>query len=136
MAEVDSRANKIKSRAIAIRTASASGPIGRSQVIQFQRDLHDAHTMFTAAAGVTGIAEYYAAQKPGNTVQGSDFTDLTDACAELRDWIGANFPKDVASGAYLIYVYDGEGVPTELTFTTGQLATFRTNCSALEATIS
>lgn len=136
VADVRSRALKIKAKAASLRTASAAGPINRSLLRGFQRDLYDAKQLFDAAAAVPGILAFAQEQLQAGGLLVSDFTAMSAGCDTLRDWIHQNFPTANPSGAELMFVVDANGFYTELTFTTAQTADFRTNCSALEALIT
>ncbi|OGT57385.1 MAG: hypothetical protein A3E01_07090 [Gammaproteobacteria bacterium RIFCSPHIGHO2_12_FULL_63_22] len=132
----DAQALKIKTMTIALRNASAAGPIGRQQVIEFVGTLSRAISAWNSTASRPGIGAYAQAQKGNGSLDvAAEFTAMVTEATSLRDWIGANFPKDVATGALLIYTVDASGTFTELTFTTAQLAQFRTRADALIATI-
>jgi len=137
LGNADSQASKIKLFAQNLRNASAAGPIGRQQVIDFVRTLANAIATFNATSALSGIGAYAQAQKGNGSLDVvAEFTSMVTEATSLRDWISANFPKDATSQALLIYTADASGVLTELTFTTAQLAQFRTRCDSLIATIA
>lgn len=133
---------RIRNLSIAVRAASlAPGtppvPISRFELVAYMAQLTRAIGIWNAARSTPNIAAYAQTQlgSPGLDVA-AEFTSMLNTATALRDWIFANFPKDVASGAWLIYSYDSAGVQTSLTFSSAELAQFRTNVDALLATIS
>ena len=130
-------ATKIKTYVTNARNASAQGPVGRGVILNLARLLSDAIANFDSVAAIPGIGAYAQAQfADSNLDVVAEFTTMRNAATALRDWIVSNFPTDTNSGAVLVYTLDANGTLTELTFTTTQLATFRTQADAFTATIS
>lgn len=137
LANADAQAIKIRSHAQILRDRSAAGPIGRQGVIDFVGTLTRAINVWNATKALSGIGAYAQAQKGNGTLDVvTEFNAMVTEAASLRDWITANFPKDSTSQAVLIYTYDAAGAFTELTFTTAQLAQFRTRADTLIALIA
>jgi hypothetical protein len=128
---------KLKSQTQLLRAASAAGPTGRMAYITLQARLHEAITTWATLASTPGIGAYAQEQYGNGTLDiAAEFTAMRNAAITLRDWIGANFPKDATSGAWLVHSYDTtSAVPTELTFTSAVTAQFRTNADAFTATV-
>jgi hypothetical protein len=132
----DAQALKIKTMVTALRNSSAAGPIGRQQVIEFVGTLTRAITAWNSTASRPGIGAYAQAQKGNATLDvAAEFTAMVTEATALRDWITTNFPKDATTQALLVYTVDANGTFSELTFTSAQLAQFRTRSDALIATI-
>ena len=129
-------ASSIRAQSVAIRDASAAGPIARDQVLAYMVRLSSVIANWNAARSAPNIGPYAQNQLGNGTLDiDAEFTAMLNAATALRDWIFTNFPKD-AGGAWLLYTYDSAGAQTSLTFTTAQLAQFRTNIDAFVATIS
>jgi hypothetical protein len=118
------------------RNASAAGNVGRFSILNLSRQLGDGVTSWNAIAALPGIVAYGQAQYGSALDIAGEFTAMVNAAAALRDWIIANFPKDVGSGAVLVYTVNASGQLTELQFTSAQLAPFRTQADTFLATIS
>jgi len=135
-ASINNTAIRIKQRVIAVRNASAAGPIPRQEVLNLQLDLDRASDVFTAPKPA-GLVQYTKDQFNDQTLDVvAEFTTMNNAAIQLRDWIFNNFPRDAGSGAVLAATVDQDGNRVELTFSTAQLATFRTHCDTFVATIS
>lgn len=127
----------LKSLATVISTNSAAGPIPRQTIIDFLRALATGIVRWQSAAETPGIVAYAREQVDNPALDiVAEFNAMVNAAIALRDWIVANFPKDAASGAWLVATFGSDGRPTSLTFTTAQLAQFRTNVGTFTATIS
>lgn len=134
---VNATANKLKQRVQALSTASGAGPTSRQQYLDLQRSLDEAITRWSQVGALPGIVEYARAQLDNPTLDVvAEFTTMRDAAIALRDWINTNFPRDATSQAVLVYAYNAAGIPTELTFTSGQTATFRAQANAFTATVA
>lgn len=135
--EINATALRVKANLQAVRTASAAGPIARQQILDVQRDLARALERLTTLSATPGLVAYAQAQFNSPTLDvATEFTAMLAAMTSLRDWTFANFPKDAGSGAWLVYTYDTSGLATPLTFTTAELAQWRTRVDAVVATIA
>jgi hypothetical protein len=133
---VNAAANRCKALVQTARNQSAAGPINRSNVVSIIKELDRAIGIWNAAVAIPGMSAYARDQFANQAIDvAAEFTAMTAAAATLRDWIFANFPKDAVSGAALLSSIDAAGNETPLTFTTAQLATFRTNADTFTATI-
>lgn len=133
----DAHATRTKGIVQTLRNASAAGPVGRQSIINLVSTLSQAIAAWNTVAARPGIAAYAQEQKGNASLDvAAEFMAMVTQATSLRDWIVANFPRDAATQAALIYVYDSSGNPTELTFTTADLVTFRTKADAFTATIS
>lgn len=137
LAMVNATANKLRGRVQTLSAASAVGATSRQQYLDLQRSLDEAISTWVAVAALPGIVAYAREQfdNPAMDVA-AEFAAMRNAAITLRDWINTNFPRDATTQAVLVYTYSSSGVPTELTFTTGQTAVFRTQASAFTTTIS
>ncbi len=126
----------IREQTVQISAASAAGPINRERVVNFMRNLGNAVALWQSVAGMSGIVDFARGQlgEPARDIA-AEFTAMVNAAQALQTWIFTNFPKDGASGAWLVQERDADGQPVALQFTTAQLASFRTNCDAFAATI-
>jgi len=129
-------ANRIKQSTQAIRDASASGPIERMRVVNFQRQLSDTIEKWDQASSVPGLGQYAQEQYSNAGLDiTSEYSAMRSAAVALRDWIQANMPKDSVSGAALLQSLNADGSFSELTFSSAETASFRTNADTLIATI-
>jgi hypothetical protein len=135
--EINATALRVRANLTSVRNASAAGPIARQQVIDVQRDLARGVERLTTLSTTPGLAAYAQEQfnNPSLNVA-AEFTTMLAAMVSLRDWVFANFPKDAGSGAWLVYSYDANGVATSLTFSSADLAQWRTRVDAVAAAIS
>lgn len=130
------KANSVRQESILIRDRSAAGNVNRVDVVHYMGRLTNALAAWNAARSTPGIGPYAQEQLGSPTLDvDTEFGEMLSTATTLRDWIFANFPKDV-SGAWLVHSYDASGVQSHLVFTTAQLAQFRTNVDALIARIS
>ena len=134
--EINATALRVKANLTTVRNASAAGPIARQQILDVQRDLARGIERLTTLSATPGLAAYAQAQFNNPSLDiAAEFTTMLAAMNSLRDWVFQNFPKDAVSGAWLVVTYDANGVVTQLTFTTAQLAEWRTRVDAVLATI-
>jgi hypothetical protein len=124
-------AGSVKAAAQSIKAASLSGPIGANQVIDYVGELAEQRTTIAALAATTGLAAY--AQGQYGDINTS-YTAMVSAIDATRAWVIANFPK-AASGEVLEKKLGADGRVQMNTFTTAQLAGFRTQLDALIATL-
>lgn len=126
-----------KNKAQGLRTRSVSGPVERRLFLDLQQTLAQAITWWDRAKALPGMQAYARDQFQNQTLDvAAEFVAMTVAAASLRDWIFAVFPTDAASGAVLEKAVDINGTVTDLTFTSLQLAAFRTEADAFLATVS
>ncbi len=126
----------LKSYLQQITNQSLAGPVSRDTMLTALSRISVALSAWNTAAGLTGIAAYAQAQLGGTSDDiPTEFGNMVSATTALQSWIVANFPKDVASGAWLLETSDATGARIPLTFTTSDLAQFRTNAAAVIATI-
>lgn len=134
---VDGVAIKLVDTAQALSDRSAAGPVNRNELRLLQRQCALAVAEFDAIRGATGIVAKVREEKQEDTTYdvAAEFLAHRNAVESLRAWIHDNFPTDSTSGADLDDSYNSDGTRVPLTFTTAQLATFRTRVAALVATI-
>lgn len=133
---------QIRSEAVQLRTASASGPVGANGVISYLGQLADEIDQLATLAAVPGIAAYAQAQT-GNSgldiVAEYNATKATitalPARTGVREWIIDNFPKD-GGGNLLEKKFDANGRIVLNTFSSASLANLRTQLDVLIATIA
>ena len=116
-----------------IRTASAAGPIQRTEVLEHRRLLLEAVSAWNSVKSLAGLEQYAKDQVQDQTADiATEFNAMIAGANQLITWVEANFPTDGATEAALIRKVDG----TVLTFTSAQLSTYRTHCSSYEALVS
>lgn len=136
LANVNTQALAVKARLQQLVTDSAAGAVDRWRLVDVMRLLSQAIAMWNAASALPGMAAYAQAQVGNSQLDvATEFQSMVNAAQSLLNWIAANFPKDATSGAALVASLNADGTMTQLTFTTAQLATFRTNANAVIATI-
>lgn len=126
-----------KAQAQAFSVRSAAGPVSRIEVLELQRTIAGAAARLLQLSTTPGLAQYARDQFANQALDVvAEFTAMRAAMVGLRDWIFANFPRDPATQAVLTHTYDVDGVATQLTFTSAQLAELRTQVATFAATIS
>lgn len=126
----------LKQNAQGIRNASAAGPVTRAAVLELWRQLGAALVIWNRAATTPGMAAYAKEQFNNPALEiGTEFSAMQAAADTLRDWLNTNFPRH-ASGALLLETADANGNRSNMTFTTAELASFRTQADAFIATIN
>jgi hypothetical protein len=128
-------AGQLKTAAQTLKAASVAGPVSASDVLRFQLQLADAKAQFAIYAAVPGLSAYAQNQVNDPSLNVADsFSAMTAQIDACRNWIVTNFPKD-GNGFLLAQTFDVNGRPSDRTFSTATLATFRTQLDALIATI-
>ena len=128
-------AGAIKRDATNIKTLSAAGTAGASDILSFSVRLADAKAELAKSAAVPGIAAYAQAQinDPAFDVAAA-FTAMRDGIDACTAWVVANFPKD-GGGFLLAQTIAADGRPADRVFSAAGTATLRTQLDALIATI-
>jgi len=125
-----------KSHAQAFNAQSLAGPVSRVSVLELQKVIASASSRIQTLQATPGLAQYARDQLNNQAIDVvAEFTAMRAAMNTLRDWITTNFPRDPATQAVLIQTCDGEGVISNLTFTTAQLLALRVEVSAFIATV-
>lgn len=120
-----------------LHDASLAGPTSRRDYVALLRKAAGCIAAWQAAAGLTGIVAYARDQYGNQTLDVvAEYTAMISAVTAIRDSVFSTFPTDAGTGAWLIEQYDQDGLPTSLTFTTAQLATFRTLAQGYLASVS
>lgn len=134
-AEARKTATRIKQLCAGASTASLSGPIPSSYLLNVLANLVSARQRLNAIAALPGIATYARDQinEPGTDIV-AEFQTMTAAIGTTIDWITANFPKD-GSGYLLATQFDAQGRTVDRMFSTAALGALRTQLAALVATI-
>lgn len=131
-----STASALKSHITFVSDQSLLGPTPRLTILGVQQQLGSAIGIWTASAGAPGITQYAKDQLDDETYEiVTELNTVIAAATVLRDWINTNFPRNGGSNAVLLQTADVNGVTTNLTFSTAQLAGFRTEAAAFLATI-
>jgi len=129
-------ASALKQNAQGLRNASAAGPVTRGAVLELWRQLGAALVIWNRAATTPGMAQYAMDQFDNQSLDiAAEFTAMLAAADSLRGWINTNFPRN-GSGALLLETADANGVRSNMTFTTLELADFRTQADSFIATIN
>lgn len=123
----------IKFNAQDIRGRSAGGPVSATDVVNYANGLRLGRIELTRLANLPGLGAYAAGEYPTLNLA-SDYSACVAQIDATLAWIGNNSPK-AASGEILERKIDLGGVVTVNTFTTSQLATFRSQLDLLIATI-
>jgi hypothetical protein len=135
---IRSTAAAIKARTNSLNALSLAGPVGASVLLDYLDWLLDRRADLAAYQATPGLAAYAQDQVNNPALDiAAEYTAMVDAIDDLRVWMTTNFPQNSPGTAYLqAHTFDGAGRKVDRTFTTVQLATFRTNLQALLATIS
>ena len=114
---------------------SAVGPVVAEEIATYAGQLANWVDDLTAIAALPGIGDYAQAQISNPALDLAVEWPLTLAQINAtRTWIVSNFPKD-ASGYWQIAQFDGAGRRVVRSFSSADLAGFRTVLGALVATI-
>lgn len=119
---------------------SQAGQLNMDMVRRFFDVLVKGNNDFLAAAGVSGLAAFIAAEKGVTTQQVTDaFTSIRNAIIATLDWLRAtNINGTFGGQSYKLAFFfptDNTTPTTALTFTAGQTATYVTALDSLIATI-
>lgn len=137
LSEASSIANSLKAQTQALRNQSALGNTSRQSYLNLLASLASGVSRWNAIAAIAGMQAYAQSQYGSGTLDiSTEFTNMKNAAASLRDWIFNNFPKDAGSGAVLLMSVNVSGVQTMLEFTSAQVAGFRTLADAFVATVA
>lgn len=135
LALITTTAGVVKQQAQQIKAASLAGPTSASNVITYAGDLADNRDLISRLAATPGLSAYAQAQYNDGTLDiTAAFNAMMTAVDATRSWVNTNFPKDGA-GNLLEKKFDAQVRVQLNTFTTAQLAGFRTQLDALIATI-
>jgi hypothetical protein len=145
VALVDQKAVQVKAAAQTQSTLSSANNLTAEHVRLFTDLLIEANNLFIAASAVPGIAAYLNTEKQGTVADPvAEFTAMRSAVVATLDWLRANVPGGSFIGAdgNLAYKH-GFHIPTNntsptvlLRFTAAQTAGYRTQLTALVATIT
>lgn len=115
--------------------AALNGTVTSSQILGVYSNLSSMKAQFTAAAGVSGLAQYAKDQKNSQSLDVvAEFTAMIAAIDTCRSWISTNFPKD--GNGFLLSQTLGASGPVDRTFTSAQTVTLKTALTALAETIN
>ena len=138
--DVDRQASLLKQAAQQQHALSLAGTLNTDFVRRFYDLLKQTHVFFTTAAAVDGIGAYVTAEKQGivaNPV--AEFQAMQAAVAATISWLNTNVPQGSFGGNnYKLgwtFPADNTTPSAPLTFTAAQTAGYRTELSALIATI-
>ncbi len=134
--QLTSYAGLVKQRTQGLLNASNAGPVDGAEIVNYLRDLVVAKTRLAARASTPGIAAYAQSQyNDANLDIVAEYNTMFSAINNTIDWIRTNFPKD-ASGYLLYEQINTDGSVLYRSFSPAQLSTFRTQLTALQATIA
>lgn len=129
---------QLKAGAESLKAATAAGPVPRSRVLSYEREIRSFRDRLVAIAAVSGMAAYVEGlpNTPANYDAAAEFTAMRTQIDATITWIRNNFPTNGTppAGTLLERTWGAEG-PTELTFTTAQTAGLRTQLDTLIAAI-
>jgi hypothetical protein len=126
----------LESIAQAQKDLSLAGPVVGSVILDFEKQLRSFRDRFDVIAALSGIAAYVAAQPdtPAGYDVAAQFSAMRTQIVATITWIRNNFPRD-STNTYMLERSWGADGPVERTFTTAQLAPYRTQLDALLASI-
>jgi len=131
VAEVLQGAARLKGVSTQLRNDSAAGVTGRSRYLSLMRALSLYIDRVNVIKTIPGLAAYANSEIPGYVGDFAvDAQATLNATVTLRDWLFS-----VLETTPIQSNPDNHGNRTELTLTTAQTATFRTNVDSFVATI-
>ena len=132
--QLDERVARVKVSADAVRTESLAGPMASGRILGLYTQFRADHADITSLTTTPGLGAYAQQQKNNAALDVvAEFNTMLAALTNVTNWIANNFPKD--ANGFLLAQTLGATRPTDRTFTTAELATFRTQLDALIATI-
>lgn len=132
--DIRNQARDIKSRSQSLRSQSASGPVGSVLIIEWYERVRGNRAAMAALASTPGLSTYAQTESNNGSYNVStEYTAMVNAIDACLTWVTTNFP---ASGGYLQTHSFVSGAYTPRTFSTADLATFRTVLDSLIATIN
>lgn len=140
VAEVDEKAAFLKSAAQQQSSLSSGNSLNMDHVRRFFDVLVQMNVLFTLAAAVPGIAAYVTSQKQNAVADPvAEFQAMQAAVVGTLDWLRTNVPGGDFGGTSYKLAFNfptGNTTPSSaLTFTAAQTAGYRTQLTALIATI-
>jgi len=132
---VNNVALQAKRMAQEVHDDSLAGDIVRSRLVGLMDTLSQAVFSWNQVKALPGIVAYTQEQYDNSMDVITEFTAMVDLATDLRQWIFDNFPMDSGSGALLSHTLSVTGQLSPLTFTTVQLAEFRTKAQSFIASI-
>ena len=130
-------ASRLKQQVQTLRTLSASSPVSRGAILQMMRLLQEGIDRWQTIGALPGIVQYARDQLDDQNIDVvAEFTAMRNAAITLRDWIDTNFPRHT-DGSVAVQEWSASTnyIPVDKTFSSAQLATFRTNADAFIATV-
>ncbi len=138
--EVDEKAALLKSVAQQQHSLSDAGQLNMDAVRRFFDLLVSVNVFFISAGNVTGIAAYVTSEKQNQVADPvAEFTAMRSAIVSTLDWLRTNVPGGDFGGTNykLGFTFPAGNVNqcAPLNFTAGQTSVYRTQLTALIATI-
>lgn len=113
-----------------------AGPVDTAWVFSAVDIMRNAYFTLERFKNVAGLNAYATAQVPGYVgTLTDDILATQNALQNCVNWIVTNFPKDSTNSFILAETLNSDGTRTMRSFTTAQMAGFRTVLTALIATI-
>jgi hypothetical protein len=125
----------IKDTATSLRTGSAAGPVGSSQILRMAVYLQEQRIRLLAIRNMPGIGQYVKDQMNNQAMDiATDFNTMITAMDDVINWIVNNFPQ---SGGFLAaQTIAANGSIVDRQFSTAQTAGIRPPLDALMASIN
>lgn len=116
-----------------LSNSSLNGPVARRSVIRIKIQLEGLDTLLTRILGYGSAAEsHIRLERRDPTLDViTKYTEIRDAARTLATWIGTVLPDGISTMEYSTAV----GRDIDLTFSTAQMADYRTNSSLFTATV-
>jgi hypothetical protein len=125
----------IKVLSTALLAECAAGPVRGDRILGYAATIANCRDDLVRYTAVNGIEAYVRSQINNPTLNlVAEYTAMLTQITATRAWIISNFPHDASN--YLLYqTLDGAGRIVVRTFSPAETATFRTQLTALLATI-
>jgi hypothetical protein len=129
-------ARNMRTAALNQKNTTLAGPVAGSFVLNFERELRSYRDRLDAIAALPGIGAYVSGltDTPAGYTVTTEFNAMRAQVQATIDWTRNNFPRDSTNTFLAERSWAAEGL-TERTFTTAQLAGYRTQLDALLATL-
>ena len=136
LSAVDATALHVQAETQILRDRSIVGPVECFAFIGLIRRLDGAVDTWDKATALDGIVGFARDQKGDQTLDVTgEFLAMREAAVDLKNWLFNVFPKDNATGAWLVEEYDEEGASMALEFTAAELSGYVTRAYSLIAAI-
>lgn len=139
--QMESQMSQLKTQAQAQHASALAGTLKMDAILAFYNLLKASHVFFTQVVAVPGIGAYIKSQKQDAVADPvAEALSVQAAVVNAIGWLNTNTPESVFSGQVYKLAYrfpaDNTTPASLLAFTAAQTSVYRTQLTALIATIA